>query len=135
MQIRKLQNSKPSFGTYLGLNMQEKILLAKQRDILSSEQLNNLAKIENDGLNVVLEITNKYFLRKNKDNKGLLNLEKFVTLSNGRKSVDISDMKDIIEVHAKNKNSFYMHKFVKLFNNDFDLFGKIEKASKLLTEA
>lgn len=134
MQVQNIKNNRQSFGTYLGINMQEKVLLAKQRGMLTQAELNNLSKIESDDLNAVLEITNRYFIVKNKDNKGLLNFKKYLTLSNGRKSVDICDMKGIIEAHTKNKDFFHMHKFVKLFNDDFDLAGRIEKAGKLLAE-
>lgn len=135
MQIQSVKNNQQHFGTYLGVNMQEKILLAKHRGILSSEQLRNLSKIEDDGLNVVLEISNRYFIKKDSSNKGLLDLQKHLTLSNYRKSINIVNMKGIIEQYSKTKDVFHMQKFIKLFNDDFNLADKIEKGYKLLTEA
>ena len=131
MRVEFNQNS-PYFGTYLGLKMQDKVLLAKQRNMFSAEQLNNLERIENDGLDAVLEIVNKYkILRKN--DKGIVLDNECLTISNGRNNRTISSMKDIIvPTYDKKKRYFHMNKFVKLFNDDFKLFEKIQDGFKNL---
>lgn len=131
MQIQRIENQrhKQSFGTYLGVNIQEKILLCQQRKMFTPERLKNLEKIEDDGFYAVLEITDKLLLRRSKDNKTILtDLKKVLTFNNNGKKVTVSDLNDVYEPIRKNtKYIFHTDKFMRLFDNDFDLAGKIQK--------
>ncbi len=131
MRVEFNQKS-PHFGTYLGVRMQEKVLLAKQRNMFSSEQLKNLERIENDGLDAVLEIVNKFKILRKKD-KGILLSNECLTIGDGHNHTAISDMNEIIVATPdKKKSYFHMHKFVKMFNDDFKLPEKIQEGFKNL---
>ncbi len=125
MRIQNNENN-PYFGTYLGLKMQEKVLFAKQKGMFSPEQLRNLERIESDGLDAVLEIVNKYKIKK-VNNKSIILNNECLTVGNGYKNENICELNDIVvPTSDKRLSRFLMYKFIKLFNNDFNLAEKIQ---------
>lgn len=136
MKIQNIQNSnnRMTFGTYLGINMQEKVLLAKQRGLFSKEQLANLEKIEEDGLDAVLDITRKYAIHSINNKKGVLKTHWQITLNKGTERTDVADVDSMYRPHTDdNKVIFMPTKFVKLFDNDFSLPEKVKAAWDYLT--
>ena len=137
MKIQNIQNSnnRMTFGTYLGINMQEKVLLAKQRGLFSKEQLANLEKIEGDALDAVLEISKKYVIHSVNNKKGILETRWHLTLHNGPEKTNIVSADSIYRPTNSNNNIIFLpHKFVKLFDNDFSLAEKVKAAWNSLAD-
>lgn len=121
-------NSKISFGTYLGAEFQEKVLYAKSKNIFTKEQMHNLEKIENDGLMAVIDISDKYLIHKYNNGKSAFDVLKCLTLGNGNFKTIIADLSDAYKPTSNNKKRyFFVHKFVKIFDNDFNLAEKIKQ--------
>lgn len=135
MKIQNTQNCKytPSFGTYLGINMQEKILLAKQRNLFSQEQLANLNKIENDGIEAFLDIATKYIIHSTNKRKGTMQVHRHLVLKNDFNKTSITNVDDLYRELGNNKISFLMHKFTHLFDDKFALAEKIKTAWETLS--
>lgn len=130
MNIQKSQSYRctPSFGTYLGINLQDKILLARQRNIFTKEQLTNLEKIENDGLEVFMDIAKKYMIHPNKQGKSFMKGHQYLVLGNEVKNTVIANIDHIFRDIGNNKAVFLMHKFTHLFDDSFALADKIKTA-------
>ena len=136
MNIQKIQNTqhKPSFGTYLGINMQEKVMLAKQRNAFSKEQLTNLEKIEEDGFIALLELYDKYVIKTVNNKKGIMTTQKVLNLVKEGHKVELADVTFAYDSTSyKNKLVFFTNKFLKIFNDDFNLAQKIEQAWEKLS--
>ena len=137
MKVNGLDNNKytPSFGTYLGINLQEKIVLAQSRNALSKEQLANLRKIEENGNNLLLEIGDKFVISSVNNKKGIMKIKKVLNLTDGINKVEIADVSHAYEdSNTRNKFIFRIEKFLKIFNDNFNLDQKIEQASEKLTK-
>ena len=134
MKIQSTQNYQytHTFGTYFSINMQEKILLAKQRNLFSKEQLANLAKIENDGFEALLDIAQKFVIHSSKRQKGTMRTHKQLILKDEFNKTPIADIDDIYRYIDKNKASFLMHKFTHLFDDSYELPQKIKIANETL---
>ena len=114
--------------------MQDKVMLAKQRNMFNTEQLANLVKIENDGLDAALDIATKYVIRAQGKTKGVMKLQNILALNNGFKREELYNMDNIIQsIPNTTKSYFHMHRFIKLFDDDFKLFEKIQEAWKKLS--
>ena len=116
----------------MGLNLQEKIHLCRDKGFFNSEQTRNITKIEDDGLNVVLDIVDKYVIKRVK-NKNQLEISKcLAVISEGNKV--IIDSMDQIYKRSSNNNlfNFLSHQFAKLFNDEYKLAEKIKSAYESL---
>ena len=129
MQVNKIQNNNynPSFGTYLGINMQEKILLAKQRSSFSSKWHEVLLKLEDDGYEGVLEISDKYKITR-VGKKSTMCRFKNLTLSDLHNSVVIDSLENVYRL-TENKKNFYfnMTRFLEILDEKFNLAEKVKK--------
>jgi hypothetical protein len=124
---------KTTFGTYLGLNLQEKVLLAKQRNLFSKEHLANLEKIENDGLFASLDITKTYTIHRRKNGKSIIIPTRHLTLENQASRVKIDSLNNVYVPTSDNNNVyFYIHKLIKIFSNEYNLAEKIKQAFETL---
>jgi len=122
----------PKFGTYFGVNLQEKILLGKACNAFDNKQLEMITKIENDGLSTVLEISNKYKLIR-KNNKKHLDIRKHLTVSDSYNNVVIDELKGVYRPTADDKKCyFYIDRFVKIFDEEYNLAEKIKKGCEQL---
>jgi len=133
MKVQKCENSgyKQSFGTYLGANIQDKILLCQKRNMFTPERIANLMKIEDDGLDAVLDIYDTLDIRRTQNNKALLTVKKYLTLNKQGQKTIISKMEGVIEPTSDNKKSYFrLHKFIKFFDNEFNLADKIQKIAQ-----
>lgn len=118
-----------SFGTYLGINLQEKVLYAKSRNMFTSEQTKNLEKIENDGFFSILEIADKYQVHRQKNGKSVIGKEKCLTLGNEVNKIVIDNLKEVFIPTPDNKQLYFnAHKFIKIFNDNYNLAEKIKLA-------
>jgi len=118
-----------SFGTYLGINLQEKVLYAKSRNMFTSEQTKNLEKIENDGFFSILEIADKYQVHRQKNGKSVIGKEKCLTLGNEVNKTVIDNLKEVFIPTPDNKQLYFnAHKFIKIFNDNYNLAEKIKLA-------
>lgn len=137
MNIQKIENTKytPSFGTYFGINLQEKIMLAEKRRMLSKEQLENLNKIEDNGINAFLELADKYVVKSVNNKKGTMEVKKVLNLANEYDKIGIADVSFAYSPTAvKNRYVFHINKFLNIFNDDFNLAQKIEQAWEKLSK-
>ena len=133
MKVYRIDNNQhtPSFGTYLGVNLQEKIILAQSRNAFSKEQYANLHKIEDDGKNLFLELADRYVISSVNNRKGIMKIKKVLNLTDGINKVEIADVSHAYEdSNTRNKFIFRIERFLKIFNDDFNLSQKIEQASE-----
>lgn len=123
-----------SFKSHIGPELQEKILLAQKRQMFSKEQFENLQKIKNDGINAVLELTKKIIIKKT-HNKNVLEAKRIISLKSDNKSYEIMDISDVFEpVKSREKVIFHVHKFIKIFDDQFNLPLKIQQAWKAISD-
>lgn len=138
MQVQKLDSQKytPSFGTYLGLELQEKVILAKNRGMFSKKQLANLEKIEDDGILASLDLYKKFIIKKQNNKKGTMVAKKILILKDGTNKVDIADLSHVFEpVPNTNRVVFHINRFLSIFNDEFNLPQKIQQAWEKLSQA
>lgn len=130
MQVQKISKQKqPLFKSCIGKELQEKILLAKSRKLFTKEQSVILKKIEDDGLDAVLELSNKIVIIKQNGKKGVVDMMPVLSLKKENKSHDIADMSfSFTKIPLKKQSIFHIHKFLRIFNEDFNLPEKIKKA-------
>lgn len=137
MNIKKIDNTGyiPAFGTYFGVNLQEKVLLAEKRHVLSNEQLTNLHKIEDNGINAILELGDKYVIKSVNNKKGTMTVKKILNLATEGNKIEVADVSFAYEpTVTKNKFIFFTNKFLNIFNDDFNLAQKIEQAWEKLSK-
>ena len=130
MRINKIQNNNynTSFGTYMGIHMQEKILLGKTRGVFSQKQLEVLTKIEEDGINAVLEITDKYKIMCI-GKKSTIVPVKSLTLGDLYNNIVIQTLDKVYRPTNDNQRLYFnIVQFAKLFDEDFNLAEKIKKS-------
>ena len=136
MKIQRTENNNiPSFKTYLGLELQEKLLLAKSRSMLSREQLRNLTRIEDNGSNTVLDITKKILIKNFGTKKSSAEIKRILSLKNNTDAIEIDDLSHIYTpTPSGNQIAFNLHKFLRLFDDKFDLPSKIQQACEKLSD-
>ena len=111
----------------MGINIQEKILLAKKRGIFTSKHFEVLSKIEDDGIEAVLDITDKYKIVRS-GNKSTIIPVKSLTVSDLYNNVVIDTLGNIYRPTNDNKQLYFnVVKFAKLFDEGFNLADKIKK--------
>ena len=134
MKINKIQNNNPTFGTQIGKNLQEKILLGKSRNFFSDEQCENLMKIENDGFPGVLDIVDKIIVKRVNNKSNIIIEKQLALLNESKEKIVISDLNNVYKPRANNKLSFSFECFVEYFKDKYNLAGKIEEAYKKFAE-
>ena len=133
MQVNQIHNN-TLFGTSIGINMQEKILLCKSKNRFPSENNKNLLKIEDDGLPAVLEIVNKFKLKKIINKHNIPHTKTLDLIVKG-KSYTIDKLENIFTGnHNDTLLCFNCSNFAKLFSDEYNLAEKIKTAYKSIIE-
>ena len=128
MKINSTLNNKYNapFGTLLGTTMQKKIILCKNNNLFSAEQNAVLKEIENDGFNAILDIVDKYVVKRI-NNKSSFDVYKCLAVIYENNKIVIDSMEQIFKPGKNNKFFyFFPDKFVKLFDPKNNLAGKIK---------
>ena len=136
MQVNQIQNNiySASFGTSIGANIQEKILLCKSKNRFSAVNDKNLLKIEDDGLPAVLEIVNKFKLKKIINKRNIPHTKTLDLIVKG-KGYTIDKLENVFTGnHNDSILCFNCLNFAKLFSEEYNLAEKIKMTYKSIIE-
>ena len=137
MRVKKIQinSNNPSFGTRLGANLREKIYVAQKNHIINVKHLQVISKIQDDGLDVVLDISDKYVIKRSAE-QSILQRNKRLTISDEQNNDIVIDNLEKVYRPTDDNQQFYfsLKNLAELFNDDYNLAEKIRNGyNKLKT--